>query len=108
MALELIKFNGFKLKESYYGHHSDGEKGINKEKSESVIHSVVSDCLQSHGLYVAHQAPLSLEFSRQEYWRGLPFPPSGDLPDPGIKPWSPSLHADALSSELRRKPLGIV
>ena len=43
MALELIKFNGFKLKESYYGHHSDGKKGINKEKSESGIHSVVSD-----------------------------------------------------------------
>ena len=105
MALELIKFNGFKLKESYYGHHSDGEKGINKEKSESVIHSVVSDCLQSHGLYVAHQAPLSLEFSRQEYWRGLPFPPSGDLPDPGIKPWSPSLQADSLLTEPPGKPL---
>ena len=35
---------------------------------------------------VALQAPLSMEFSRQEYWRGLPFPPPGDLPDPGIKP----------------------
>ena len=34
---------------------------------------------------VAHQAPLSLEFSRQEYWSGLPFPPPGDLPDPGIE-----------------------
>ena len=38
---------------------------------------------------VAHQAPLSTEFSRQEYWKGLPFPPPGDLPDPGIKPESP-------------------
>ena len=35
---------------------------------------------------VALQAPLSMEFSRQEYWRALPFPPPGDLPDPGIKP----------------------
>ena len=35
---------------------------------------------------VAHQAPLSLGFSRQEYWSGLPFPPPGDLPDPGIEP----------------------
>ena len=35
---------------------------------------------------VAHQAPLSMEFSRQEYWSGLPFPSPGDLPDPGIKP----------------------
>ena len=38
---------------------------------------------------VAHQAPLSMEFSRQEHWSKLPFPPSGDLPDPGIKPTSP-------------------
>ena len=36
----------------------------------------------------AHQAPLSMEFSRQEYWSGLPFPPPEDLPDPGIKPMS--------------------
>ena len=35
---------------------------------------------------VAHQAPLSMEFSRQEYWSGLPFPSPGDLPNPGIKP----------------------
>ena len=38
---------------------------------------------------VAHQAPLSMGFSRQEYWSGLPFPPLGDLPNPGIKPKSP-------------------
>ena len=38
---------------------------------------------------VACQAPLSMEFSRQEYWSGLPFPPPGDLPDPGIEPKSP-------------------
>ena len=37
---------------------------------------------------VAHQAPLSMGFSRQEHWRGLPFPPPGDLPDPGIEPVS--------------------
>ena len=37
---------------------------------------------------VAHQAPLSMGFSRKEYWRGLPFPPPGDLPNPGIEPWS--------------------
>ena len=48
---------------------------------------------------VAHQAPLSLEFSRQEYWSGLPFPSPGDLPDPGIKPGSPALQADSLPSE---------
>ena len=38
---------------------------------------------------VAHQAPLSVKFSRQEYWSGLPFPPPGGLPDPGIEPTSP-------------------
>ena len=54
---------------------------------------------------VAHQAPLSMEFSRQEYWSGLPFPSPGDLPDPGIKPRSPSLQADTLPSEPPGKPL---
>ena len=48
---------------------------------------------------VTHQAPLSMEFSRQEYWSGLPFPFSGDLPDPGIEPRSPALQADSLLSE---------
>ena len=47
---------------------------------------------------VAHQAPLSMGISRQGYWSGLPFPPSGDLPDPGIKPTSPILQADFLPS----------
>ena len=41
-----------------------------------------------------------MEFSRQEYWSGLPFPSPGELPDPGIKPRSPALQADALPSEL--------
>ena len=43
---------------------------------------------------VAHQAPLSMEFSRQEYWSGLPFPSPGDLPDPGIEPGFPALQKD--------------
>ena len=48
---------------------------------------------------VPYQAPPSMGFSRQEYWSGLPFPSPGDLPDPGIDPRSPSLRADALTSE---------
>ena len=52
---------------------------------------------------VACQAPLSMEFSRQEYWSGLPFPPSEDLPDPGIEPRSLALQADSLPSEPPRK-----
>ena len=46
---------------------------------------------------VAYQASPSMGFSRQEYWSGLPFPSPGDLPDPGIKPQSPALEADALT-----------
>ena len=48
---------------------------------------------------VAYKAPLFMEFSRQEYWRGLPFPSPGDIPDPGIEPRYPALQADALPSE---------
>ena len=49
---------------------------------------------------VACQAPLSLEFSKQEYWSELPFPSPGDLPNPGVKPRSPALQADSLPNEL--------
>ena len=50
------------------------------------------------------QAPLSMEFSRQEHWSGLPFPSPGDLPNPGIKPGSPASQADSLPSEPPGKP----
>ena len=53
---------------------------------------------------VAHQAPPSMGFSRQEHWSGLPFPSPGDLPNPGIEPRSPELQADALTSESPGKP----
>ena len=55
---------------------------------------------------VTCQAPLSKEFSRQEYWSGLPFPSAGDLPDPGIEPGSPALLADSFLSEPPGKPKG--
>ena len=48
---------------------------------------------------VAHQAFLSMEFLRQEYWSGLLFPSPGELPDPGIEPVSPALQADSVPSE---------
>ena len=51
-----------------------------------------------------HQAPLSMEFSRQEYWSGLPFPTPEDLPDPGMEPGSPELQAVSLPFELPGKP----
>ena len=50
------------------------------------------------------QAPLSMEFSRQEYWSGLPFPSPGYLPNPQIEPKSPTLQADSLPSESPGKP----
>ena len=53
---------------------------------------------------VAYQAPLSMEFSRQEYWSGLPYPSPGVLPDPGIEPVSPALQADTLPSAPPGKP----
>ena len=49
---------------------------------------------------VAHQAPLSMGFSTQEYWSRLPFPSPADLPNPGTKPRSPALQADSLPTEL--------
>ena len=53
---------------------------------------------------VAYQAPLSMGFSRQEYWSGLPFPSPGVLPNPGIEPGSPTWKAEALTSEPPGKP----
>ena len=46
---------------------------------------------------VSHQAPLSMGFSRQEYWSGLPFPSPGDLSDPGMEPRSPALQANTFN-----------
>ena len=63
----------------------------------SVSHSVVSDFVTPWT--VAHQAPLSMEFPRQESWSGMPFPSPRDLPDPGIEPGPPELQADSLPSE---------
>ena len=53
---------------------------------------------------LAHQASLSMGFSRQEYWSGLPYPPPGDLPNPEIKPRSPALQAHSLPAEPPGKP----
>ena len=59
---------------------------------------------------VAHQAPLSMGFSRQEYWSGLPFPSPGDLPDPGIEPASPALAGglSAISTTWKARKVGHV
>ena len=66
--------------------------------------SVVSDSVNPQT--AACQAPLSMGFSRQEWWNGLSFPSPEDLPDPGIEPRSPALQAGSLSLELQGSPLG--
>ena len=53
---------------------------------------------------IACQAPLSMEFSRQEYWSGLPCPSLGDLPNPGIEPRSTALRVDSLPAEPQGRP----
>ena len=70
-------------------------------------------CAQLHPIFaapgtVAHQAPLSMGFSRKEYWSGLPFSSPGDLPDPGIEPGSPALHADSLPLSHQGSSLDII
>ena len=68
--------------------------------------SIVSDSLQPHGLQPTRLL-CPWVFSRQEYWSGLPCPPPGDLPNPGIKPRSPALKADSSPSESPGKPFHI-
>ena len=71
------------------------------EATEGCMHAC---CHFSHVLLlatswtIARQAPLSMGFSGEEYWSGLPFPPLGDLPDPGIKPTSPALASGFFST----------
>ena len=77
---------------------------------EKISQKVKVKSLSRVGLFAAlwtvtYQAPLSMGFSRQEYWSGLPFPSPGDLPDPGIEPGSVALQADALTSEPPGKPI---
>ena len=80
-------------------------ENIRKNQSElkNVLCLVVSDSFLPHGLQLA-KLLCPWGFSRQEYWNELPYPPPGDLPNPGIKPRSPALQADSLPSESPGKP----
>ena len=76
---------------------------------QATVHTCMLSCISHIQLFVtpwttAGQAPLSMGFSRQEYWSGLPFPPPGDLPNPGIEPRSPTLQEDSLPAEPQGKP----
>ena len=78
------------------------DKGYVLLISESVSHLVMSDFVIPWT--VVCQAPLSMEFSREEYWSRLPLPFSRDLPNPGIEPESPAIQADSLPCEPPGKP----
>ena len=75
---------------------ADNSKKFSEQSESEVTKSCPTLC---DPWTVAHQAPPSMGFSRQEHWSGLPFPSLGDLPNPGIEPRSPALQADALTSE---------
>ena len=72
-------------------------------KKRTLTENNISDSLRPRA--VALQALLSMEFSRQKYWSGKPFPSSGDLPDPGIEPKFSALQAGSLPSEPPGRPL---
>ena len=81
--------------------HLNPQSWLKKKKKSSVRRSVGSDSVSPWT--VACQGPLSMGFSRQEYWSGLPYPSSRDLPDPGMEPRSPAWKTDSLPSEPPRK-----
>ena len=85
---------------NWYSHYGEQYKVKVKVKSLSRVRFFVN------AWTVAHQAPPSMGFSRQEYGSGLPPPSLGSLSDPGIEPRSPALQADALTSEPPGKPSG--
>ena len=83
---------GYNTDESWR-HYASGNNSVTKEQMLCVcahLLTQLSDSLKLHGA-VAHQGPLSMGFSRQEYWIGLSFPSPGHLPDPGIEPVSSAL-----------------
>ena len=73
---------------------------VKKKKKLSII--IYKDIIATPWT-VSHKTPLFMEFSREEYWSGWSFPSPGDIPYPGIEPWSPALQADSLLSEPARK-----
>ena len=84
------------------------QKGRNEKRARLTLNQKVKSlsCVRLFATLwsIAHQAPLSMGFSRQEYWSGLPFSSPGHLPNPGIEPRSPTLQTSALTSEPPGKP----
>ena len=102
-----LKFNIQKIKIIASGPITSWQingKTVKKKKKKVKLKSLSSVRLFATLWTVVHQASPSMGFSRQEYWNRLPFPSPGDLPNPGSKPGSPALQADALPSEPLGKP----
>ena len=83
------------------------KKGKAKECSKIKVMSLSCVQLFATPWTITYQTPLFMGFSKQEYWNGFPFPSPGDFPDPGLKPRSPALQADALPSEPPGKPKNV-
>ena len=94
-----------RLNQNIDGTEYDGKEDIRKLHCGAKLCLVTQLCLSVCGPWtIACQAPLSMGFPRQEYWSGLPFPPSEDLPDPGIKPRYPVLQGNYSPLEPPGKP----
>ena len=92
-----------------WGGMKQGWRGKRKPGLTGCVCLVTQSCVSCTQLFVtpwtvAHQAPLSMGFSRQEYWSGLPRCPPEDLPNLGVEPRSPALQVDSLPSEPPGKP----
>ena len=90
--------------------HRKPENKIEQKRKNlglSLLHAQSLSCVRVFTTLwtVDNQAPLSMEFSRQEYWSGLPFPYPGDLPNPGIEPRYPALAVRFFTTELPGIPL---
>ena len=111
METEITEIGRTYFSVHYYPKYIENYKTVRKNKdkrnnqNDKQIYEMVPNTISETPWTVVFHAPPSMGFSRQEYWSGLPFPSPGDLPDTGIKPGSPTLEADALTSEPPGKPI---
>ena len=109
ISAEICTYGNISFIKSFKTWHHQVHLRVAVGKIRSIGQFVCVSCFSRVQLFatlwtIAHQASLSMEFSRQEYWSRLPFPSPGDLPDLGIEPRSPALKADSLLSEPQGKP----
>ena len=108
-SLHVLKFSYYKVKQknqlyNFYSHFVLMHRLVGLPDTLKAIKSLPFYLVEEK-LRMWWYVPLSMEFSRQKYWSGLPCPPPGDLPNPGIELESPTLRADSLPSEPTRKAM---